>query len=483
MLNNLGNLLGDLDFLGGVAKGFGEESLRQEDRKDKDYRELRKFGMERGLQISEDNRNALNVAEDQVKELAFLVAGDRKANSPEALEAAFYLIEANGGVAGATAIAKKYYQQYDKFGIDPINDMGLEDRTDGVTLTPRTIGSTFTKLKPLPDISQSPVGTRKTALDVIFNRKPVEDIVGEEIETMFGASDQTAAALSPVRADPIDQSFIIGSDYQAELSTLTSLQKEHRKVPEKNQDEDWKTTDNIIRGRITILLNATKPEMGETQRKQTKGALLSTIMASNGLKADFDVNMNYKDAGTDQALYKKAEIAAARMTTLMLEAVNMRYVGIGPDGEIYDPREFVEVFGAAGGKNIRLVRPEDGSDPYLSVGDAIFTDADKATAQWKSSTVLGGVVQPPPKVGSGAPTTGGASGSGQSTTGSSIPNSLMNSLTGNMPGQQGAIASKRKASANAIMTIIRRNNPSKPQADLDAIFKSSTGIDWSTASK
>ena len=154
MLNNLGNLLGDLDFLGGVAKGFGEESLRQEDRKDKDYRELRKFGMERGLQISEDNRNALNVAEDQVKELAFLVAGDRKANSPEALEAAFYLIEANGGVAGATAIAKKYYQQYDKFGIDPINDMGLEDRTDGVTLTPRTIGSTFTKLKPLPDISQ-----------------------------------------------------------------------------------------------------------------------------------------------------------------------------------------------------------------------------------------------------------------------------------------------------------------------------------------
>ena len=59
----------------------------------------------------------------------------------------------------------------------------------------------------------------------------------------------------------------------------------------------------------------------------------------------------------------------------------------------------------------------------------------------------------------------------------------MNSLTGNMPGQQGAIASKRKASANAIMTIIRRNNPGKPQADLDAIFKSSTGIDWSTASK
>lgn len=481
MLNNLANLLGDLDFLGGVAKGFGEESLRQEDRKDKDYRELRKFGMERGLQISEDNRNALDVAEDQVKELAFLVAGDRKANSPEALEAAFYLIEANGGVAGATDIAKKYYQQYDKFGIDPINEMGLEERTDGVTLTPRAIGSTFTKLKPLPDLSQSPIGTRKTALDVIFNRKPVEDIVGEEMETMFGASDQTAAALSPVRADPTDQRFIIGSNYNEELGTLTALQKEHHKVPEKNQDEDWKTINNVLRGRITLLLTATKPEMGETQRRQAKGSLLATIMAAYGLKADFDNNMIYRDAGTDQSLYRKSDIAASRMTTLMLEAVNMRYVGIGPDGEVYDPREFVEVFGAAQGKNIVKVIPEDGSDPYLSVGDSIFSPKDMSTKQWQNSTVLGGGVQPPPPV--GAPVSGAASASGQSKTGSLIPNSLMNSLTGNMPGQQGAVASKRKASANAIMTIIRRNNPGKSQPDLDAIFKSSTGIDWSTASK
>ena len=33
------------------------------------------------------------------------------------------------------------------------------------------------------------------------------------------------------------------------------------------------------------------------------------------------------------------------------------------------------------------------------------------------------------------------------------------------------------------MTIIKRNNAGKSQADLEAIFKSSTGVDWAEASK
>ena len=52
---NLGNLLGDIEFWGGVAEGASAELTRQEDRRDKDIRELRRFGMERGLQISEAN--------------------------------------------------------------------------------------------------------------------------------------------------------------------------------------------------------------------------------------------------------------------------------------------------------------------------------------------------------------------------------------------------------------------------------------------
>ena len=52
-----------------------------------------------------------------------------------------------------------------------------------------------------------------------------------------------------------------------------------------------------------------------------------------------------------------------------------------------------------------------------------------------------------------------------------------------MPGQQNAKGSTRNANANAIMTIIRRNNAGKSQAELEAIFKSSTGVDWAEASK
>lgn len=486
---NLGNLLGDLDFWGGVAKGASEELTRQEDRRDKDIRELRRFGMERGLQISEDNTEALNAAEDQVKQLAALVAGDRSANSPEAMEAAFYLIEQNGGVAGATAIARRYNEQFTSFGIDPITEMGLESRTDAAIITPRAIASTFTKLKPLPNISQSPIGTEQTALDVIFGRKSAEEIVGEEMKGMFGTTDQTAAAISPVSADPTDERFIIGSNYNVEKGTLLALQAQHRRVPEENRDEEWKRTDNLIRGRLTLLRDATKPEMGETQRRTTKGSLLAALMASYNLKADFDNNMMYRDAGTHSSIYRKADKAVARMTTLLLEAVNNGYVGIGPDGERYDPREFVESFGAVDGKHIIKVIPEDG-DPYLSVGEAVFAPADMATKEWENSVVLGGkttagtIVPTPPAVGGSNNAASGASASASAAaTGPVIPDSLMTGLLSNMPGQQNAKGSTRNANANAIMTIIRRHNAGKSQAELEAIFKSSTGVDWAEASK
>lgn len=492
MLGNIGNLLGDLDFWGGVATGVGEQIDIQEERKDRDFRELRRFGMERTLQISEENAESLNNAEKQVQELAALVAGDRSANSPEAMEAAFYLIDKHGGVAGATSIASMYNKQYTSFGIDPITEMGLESRTDAATITPRAIASTFTKLKPLPNISESPIGTQRTALDVIFGRKSAEEIVGEEMKGMFDTTDQTAAAISPVSADPTDERFIIGSNYNVEKGTLLALQAEHRKVPEQNRDEEWKRTDNLIRGRLTLLRDATKPEMGESQRRTTKGSLLSALMASYNLKADFDINMMYRDAGTHSSIYRKADKAVSRMTTLLLEAVNNGYVGIGPNGEQYDPREFVESFGAVDGKHIIKVIPEDGSDPYLSVGDTVFSSDDMKTSAWKSSVILDGENTTGTTAGTGVPATPAIGGSNNAASGASasaaatgpvIPDSLINGLVGNMPGQPNATAVTRKANANAIMTIIKRNNAGKSQADLEAIFKSSTGVDWAEASK
>ena len=117
---NLGNLLGDLDFWGGVAEGAGEQMLLQEERKDKDIRELRNFGMTRGMQIEEDNRSAINAAEVQVKELASLISGDRSANAPEVMEAAYYLIDQEGGIAGANRVAQLLNTEYSTYGVDPL---------------------------------------------------------------------------------------------------------------------------------------------------------------------------------------------------------------------------------------------------------------------------------------------------------------------------------------------------------------------------
>jgi hypothetical protein len=49
-----------------------------------------------------------------------------------------------------------------------------------------------------------------------------------------------------------------------------------------------------------------------------------------------------------------------------------------------------------------------------------------------------------------------------------------------MPGQTGAKGSSRQANADAIMTIIRRNNTGKTQTELEAIFKTETGVDWAS---
>ena len=48
------------------------------------------------------------------------------------------------------------------------------------------------------------------------------------------------------------------------------------------------------------------------------------------------------------------------------------------------------MFGAAEGKHIIKVIPEDGSDPYLSVGENIFSPQDMASVEWQESIVLGG---------------------------------------------------------------------------------------------
>jgi len=479
MLGNIGNLLSDLDFWGGVATGASQQIDIQEERKDRDYRELRKFGMERSLQISDDNTKLLDDAEKQVKELASMISGNRSATSPEAMEAAFYLIERECGVACASQIAKRYQQQYDNFGISPITEMGLEPRGDTSTISPASIARQFTKLKPLPDISQSALGSHKTALDVIFGGDSVEDIVGEEMRSMFGTPDKDTPSLIPVSADPTDEEFIIGSNFSVEKGRLMALHDTHRKVPKQNQDAEWKAVDNLLNARISLLEEATKDLMPETSRKSVKNALLAEITSSFGLKADFYTDGSYKDAGMHQDIYKKVNTAISRMTTILMRAKNKRYKGVHPvTGEVYDPREFIEVFGAGQGYNIIEVFPDDG-DPYITFmeDDFIFSKEDMKSPEWESSAWKSSITldqndNSGQQGAAASPVTGSATGQGSSV----IPDSLLINVKSQVP-------STRKAAANAIMTRLKSANTGMNQVQLEALFDITTGISWNVASK
>ena len=132
MLGNLGNLLGDINFWGGVAEGVTTQIEKQEDRKAKDVRELRNFGIERGLQITEENNKNLSETESQITELSSLIAGKRNVNDKAVREGALLLLETYGSVAAAAPVAKELSVQYKTYGRDPIKALGYtdEDFTD-----------------------------------------------------------------------------------------------------------------------------------------------------------------------------------------------------------------------------------------------------------------------------------------------------------------------------------------------------------------
>jgi len=478
--SNLGNLLGDINFWGGVAEGAGTEMLRQEDRKDKDIRELRKFGMERGLQISEENTQLLNEAEAQVRELAAMVAGNRSANSPEAMEAALYLIQNEGGIAGAAKLAGQLQEEFSTYGTDPVLKLGLTERTGGDVPTARDIGRTFTRLKPLPNLGASGIDVQQTAMDVIFGADSPEETVQSEMESMFGAEDMPEA-FTAVSSEGFDKELILGTNFKNELKRMNVLLNRHNRVPVEQRDAAWTNTENTIKTNIDMLKEAEKLSRLETQtmsdstRTTLEGKYLSTLLSSSGLKGEWQLGQ-YIPQGVQADIMQTAEDAIATMGSLVQLARNNGYVGrVDGDEKVYDPLEFVKKFGAARGNRIILVTPEDG-EPYLTIGGLIFDDKLKSTQSWKQSIVQGGttpsVQNNPPAVGNNPPQTGGAT-PGSNTT---IPDSLLTDV-------KSTVASQRRAAATAIMTRIKNANPNANQTQLEDEFKNITGIDYATASK
>ena len=480
---NLANMLSDLDFWGGVATGASEQITTQEDRKDKDIRELRNFGITRGMQIEEDNRDAINAAEAQVKELASLISGDRSANAPEVMEAAYYLIDQEGGISGANRVAKLLNTEYSTYGVDPITKMGLQERSIGEVPTARDVARTVTRLKPLPDIKASGIETRRTALDVIFGGETAEDQISREMTEMFGTDQATMAEMSPVSATGIDEELILGTNFNNELVRMNTLLNKHNQVPTQNRDEEWTAVEGVIKSNIDMLSEAKKMaelqqnQMSDISRETFEKGFMRNLVSAGQLKGDFDVAGNYEAKGVKAEIYGKAVAAVATMGKLAQLARNNGYVGIDADGNRYDPIEFIKIFGSAGMKKIILVTPEDG-EPYLSVGDDIFDQATRQSPAWTDSTIQN---LSPPSVGGGTSGSGGTGSTGSGTgtvtgAGSSvIPDSLLTNVQSTTP-------STRKAAANAIMTRIKRANQGKTQAEYEAEFKRITGLEWSVAS-
>ena len=122
-------MFSDINFWGGVAEGAGKEFTRQEERKEKDIRELRNFVISESSKIDEENRTEIKAAEEAAEQLGALIKGQRNANSAAVKEATMFLIDQHGSAAAALDAAKALNEQYTTYGepFDPIRTLGLTE--------------------------------------------------------------------------------------------------------------------------------------------------------------------------------------------------------------------------------------------------------------------------------------------------------------------------------------------------------------------
>lgn len=399
---NIGSLLGDMNFWSGVGEGFMTETNRQRDLKEKNYRELRNYGIESGLQIREENNAALDATEAEVKKVASLIAGDRAVSDKAVREAALYLINQEGSIDGAQRIAKKYSTEHSTYGRDPIAIMGLTERTDGETPDYRGIARTYTKLKPLPDISATSGATEQTALDVIFGGETATEMAQKDIESIVGQTE-TQAAFTPVSGKKIDEQMILSADFGGELKRMRVAAQTHDLVPLEKRDEDWYNKQKGIAANINMLEKFEEQQRLKNQkitypqRKSFEKDLMTGFLKARSLNGDWDANGNYLPTKVKGKIYTAVTLTVAKQGEALQWAVNGGYFGKDPEtGEDVDPYTFILRYGTTGGKNIIIVADPDSGKPHLSVGDDIFSEDDMNSQDWKDSLKSSIQTPPPP---------------------------------------------------------------------------------------
>ena len=468
---NLGNLLGDIDFWGGVAEGAITELKRQRDDKDRTVRELRNFAVESGMKINEENATALRETEDSIKELAYLIAGNRNIRNKAVREAAAALIERSGGsLAAAAAEAKKFKTQYDTFGRDPIKGMGFID-TDapltGESPTYSQIARRYTKLKPMPKLSNDQIFGGKGAIEMATEQASV--FIGDDV------SKQTEAAFEP-RKLTYDAEMILGDNLVKEEQRMYALREQLELVPPDQRSPDYDLKLGAIAENLYILKTARtnikeKTSMTVTERQSLENNITGLIQDSAGLAGKYDPQTYRWIPLHDQVDISSSASDAATININNLNiAMKEGLKGIleGTNEEL-DPFMFTRQAAIAGYRT-KIVKGTDGAPDYLTYGAKIFdrssTAFQKALKPAATSTNVilpqgGGPKgqQPPPKKQIGVATY--------------KPSQRVQAL---LPKLSDPIPSQRKATARAIMVSIKSAVPGKTDAEYEKIYENTTGM-------
>lgn len=480
MFGNLGNLLGDANFWGGVAEGFTTQIEKQEDRKAKDVRELRNFGIERGLQITEENTKNLNETEAQIIELSSLIAGKRNVNDKAVREGALLLLEKYGSVAAAAPVAKELSVEYRTYGRDPIKTLGYTDEliADRATPTLSDISRKYTKLKPLPNLAASQVDAtyEMTALDKIFGGKTTTELAMEGVERFVGPVDtQTEQAIPTALQTDFDRELVLSDNLNAELLRMYALDNALSNIDEDQRDSRYQIRKKAIAENIDILKMArekTKEKTGLTiSERNSVARIFGDILQKNaGLDGDYNDQGLWIPRYTQTEILTSTDNASNRYSYAIDWSFENGAVGIDSrinNGNETDPYMFVRE-AAVKGYNVKIVKATADADAYITLGEKVYDTTSQAFQssrsgnrplpnQASSSTAP---VQPPPNIGANTLTPSAA-----------VTNKIQ-------AFNNASNASNKQAAAKAVMVSLKVGTPGKTQAEYEAMFEQMVGTSF-----
>jgi len=466
MFNNLANIFSDINFWGGVAKGAGTEFTRQEDDKRKDVRELRNFVISESSNIDDKNRENIEKAGEAAEQIGSLIKGGRNVKSSAVKEATMFLIDEYGSATNALEAAKNLNTQYETYGepFDPITTLGFTDSQIGDRVAPTyaQIGRKYTTIRPLPTLSSMQLDeiNDKTALDKIFGGRGVAELAIETAQPLIGPTitDQTQEAFETLAPEkPFYSEYVLSNNFDQELERMNAAQIALQSIPEAQRGPDFKSKERLIMDRISIL-KKTKlatddgKELTATVRRLMSQYYAGVLLKSAGFDVDYSSDGYWIPKNVKKTFVDKSVLYGSSSSDLLNAAVVRGLKGLNPEtGEIeVDPFTFLEQ-GAAQLKQVILVeekRDDDGvliTPAHLTYGGTAISKAD--------DTVVPPPVDP------------------------AISVAVLDTKVQDF--KAGQTAPAKKAQANALYNVIKKQNPGKNTDFYDNLFKQKTGEDFS----